>query len=84
MGKEKIDTITEIRRLTYQVYRNRRAQERANSLPHNFAKGIVYGIATTLGATIIFGFILAFATEVLDVWKNIPVLEGIVVTEKTD
>jgi hypothetical protein len=62
---------TELAKLTKQM-------ANANSYWKIFLRGIVAGIGTALGATIIAGLLVAFLASVVDSVDDIPILNNIV------
>ncbi len=52
--------------------------DKSNSFLHTFARGIVQGIATAIGATIIAGFLIALLTQIVKSIDDVPFLKALI------
>ncbi|MBU0975193.1 MAG: DUF5665 domain-containing protein [Patescibacteria group bacterium] len=57
---------------------------KSNSLKWNFFKGLVSGVGYTIGATIIFGILLAILSKTINTVDDVPVLNKIIQTIQID
>ena len=78
MNHKPVDPSSDVLYLEKAITRLNKNVQRQTSLTHNFALGLVRGLGTAVGATVVFGLVVAFVMQVIKSIDYVPIVNNIV------